>query len=58
MNEHNEEIIATLDRIIAMQDKIMEKLNEINNMVEENNSNNNISSETSMVERWGTTGPR
>ncbi len=58
MNEHNEEIIATLDRIIAMQDKIMEKLNEINNMVEENNNNNNISSETSMVERWDTTGPR
>ena len=56
MNEYDN-IIATLDRIIAMQDRMIEKLDEINNMVEERN-NNNISSETSMVERWDTTGPR
>ena len=56
MNEYDN-IIATLDRIIALQDKIMGKLDEINNTLGEKN-NDNIPSETSMVERWDTTGPR
>jgi uncharacterized coiled-coil protein SlyX len=52
-NTTQEEIIATLDRIIAMQDKMIERLNEVNNMMKK--MNDNISSNTSTTYE---TGPR
>jgi len=62
-NNTYDNIIETLDRIIAMQDKMIKKLNEVNDMMKE--MNNNISSEKlyddavrSMNEKWDTTGPR
>ena len=65
MNEYNE-IIATLDRILEMQERMIgrldgmiEKINEMTSEIE------NISSEKliddavrSMNEKWDTTGPR
>jgi hypothetical protein len=42
-NEYNE-IIATLDRIIAMQDKMIERINGMNGMID--NMMNEISSNT------------
>jgi predicted transcriptional regulator len=64
-NEYNE-IIATLDRIIEMQDKMIEKINNIDGKMKMITEEiNNISSEklnddavTSMREKWDTTGPR
>jgi len=38
-NTTQEEIIATLDRIIAMQDKMIERLNEVNNTMKKMNDN-------------------
>ena len=67
MEDNNEykEIIATLDRIIAMQDRMIEKLNGVNNTM--NELNEYIPSKkmsdgcvASMKENkvWNTTGPR
>ena len=65
MIEKNEysEIIATLDRIIAMQDRMIEKLNGVNNTMNELNEyissrNMNDDAVASMREKWDTTGPR
>ena len=62
MSEYDE-IIATLDRIIAMQDRMIERINGMNGMID--NMMNEISSNkliddagTSMNEKWDTTGPR
>jgi len=52
MNEYDN-IIATLDRIIAMQDRMIEKIEEINNILSENKLNDDAV--VSMVERWDTT---
>jgi predicted transcriptional regulator len=64
-NEYNE-IIATLDRIIVMQDKMIEKISNMDGKMKMITEEiNNISSEklngdavTSMREKWDTTGPR
>jgi hypothetical protein len=55
MNEYDN-IIATLDRIIAMQDRMIEKIEEINNILSENKLNDDAV--VSMREKWDTTGPR
>lgn len=64
-NEYNE-IIATLDRIIAMQDRMIEKISNMDGKMKMITEEiNNISSEKlyddavkSMNEKWDTTGPR
>ena len=64
-NEYNE-IIATLDRIIEMQDRMIEKISNMDGKMKMITEEiNNISSEklnneasVSMAERWSTTGPR
>jgi predicted transcriptional regulator len=68
MTDKNEydEIIASLDRIIAMQDRMIEKISnmdgkmkmiteEINNMSSEKLYDDAVKS---MNEKWDTTGPR
>jgi len=49
MNEYDN-IIATLDRIIAMQDRMIEKIEEINNILSENKLNDDAV--VSMKEKW------
>jgi hypothetical protein len=55
-NNTYDEIIASLDRIIATQERIMDRLMGMDNKIRE--LNDNISSENNIVEKWDTTGPR